>query len=220
MRLAWAVFAKSAWPGAVKTRLALTHGERNALLVHRWLVRRTLGVVGARPGRHTLWTHPDGGDPWTRRLARDGGWETFPQRGEDLGARMAHAAASLLAHASAVVLVGTDLPTLSGEVLAALVRALESGAETVFVPAYDGGYGALGLRRLEPALFHAIPWGGSEVLRTSRLALRARGRDAVLLPPLPDWDRPEDLALFAPSLPRGLVRRFGADGTRVGGRAA
>ncbi len=220
MRTAWAVFTRAARPGEVKTRLAAVHGPHAALLVHRWLLRRTLAAVEQAPGERSLWIVPEA-DPWTQRLARGRGWPIRLQEGADLGARMAHAARSLLATHEAVVLVGGDLPRLGTETLRHLADALVAGHRVVFVPAFDGGYGAVGLSAPPPgildALFAAHAWGSSDVLRASRLALRARGCDPYLLPPTPDWDRPEDLAGFAPFLPPPLLRRLAKE--IPGGRA-
>lgn len=212
MRLAWAVFTRAARSGEVKTRLAASYGPQAALLVHRCLLRRTLATVGTLAGEHVLWTAAEA-DPWTRRLARGRGWTLRLQEGEDLGARMAHAVKRHLADRDAVVLVGGDLPGLETGTLRAIAEILlDARSPVVFLPACDGGYGALGLRRPSPplleALFVGIPWGTSSVLEMSLSALRARECTPVLLPPIADWDRPEDLAALGPVLPRPLVRRL------------
>lgn len=212
MRLAWAVFTRAARVGEVKSRLAARYGPQAALLVHRWLLRRTLATVGTVADEHVLWTASEA-DPWTRRLARGRGWTLRLQEGEDLGARMAHAVERHLAAHEAVVLVGGDLPGLETGTLRAMAEILlDARSPIVFLPAHDGGYGALGLRRpssaLLEALFVGIPWGTSSVLERSLRALRARGCTPVLLPPITDWDRPEDIAALSPVLPRSLVRRL------------
>jgi rSAM/selenodomain-associated transferase 1 len=218
-RTAWAVFTRAARRGEVKTRLAARYGPEAALLVHRVLLRRTLAVVERMPGERSLWVFPEE-DPWSRRLARSRGWILRRQEGEDLGARMAHAVRALLATHDGVVLVGGDLPCLREEMLARLASALAAGGGLAFLPAFDGGYGALALASPPPgileALFDAHAWGEADVLRSTRLALRRMGLDPVLLPPTPDWDRPGDLAFFVTRLPRSLVRRL--DRREAGGR--
>lgn len=211
MHLLWAVMTRTAVPGQVKTRLATIYGPMGALLVHRWLVRRTLRIVETMPGDRMLWIHPANPDLWTQRQARRGGWVLRAQQGEDLGARMDYAVRLGLERYEAVILLGTDLPTLAPDDLRMIVQSLDEGAEIVFLPAYDGGYGALGLSRHVPALFRGIPWGKETVLRDSRLRLRGCGRRIRLLAPLPDCDRPEDLRLLRQRLPAPLLRRLTED---------
>ena len=62
------------------------------------------------------------------------------------------------------------------------------------VPAEDGGYVLIGLRRAAPTLFQAVPWGGERVLTVTRERAAAAGMRLAELPALPDLDRPEDLA--------------------------
>jgi glycosyltransferase A (GT-A) superfamily protein (DUF2064 family) len=111
------------------------------------------------------------------------------QRGADLGARMYRA---LRRHRRAIV-IGADAPALMPAHIARAARSLQGGAHIVLAPAEDGGYALLGARRLTPAIFRAVAWGGAEVLaQTLDNAARA-GLRCKLLSPVWDVDRPEDL---------------------------
>jgi len=117
------------------------------------------------------------------------------QRGADLGARMAHLAAELLADGHrAALLIGSDLPTLPAAHLTEASRALAPGAaDLVLGPAEDGGYYLIGLARPAPALFEGIAWSTAGVLEATRARARGLGLREHLLPPWYDVDTPADL---------------------------
>jgi uncharacterized protein len=72
-------------------------------------------------------------------------------------------------------------------------QAALRGHDAVFVPALDGGYALVGLRRPLPALFDAMPWSTSLVMQRSRERLAAAGASHVELAPVADIDVPADL---------------------------
>jgi rSAM/selenodomain-associated transferase 1 len=149
-----------------------------------------------------LYVAGDAAHPQLVRIAKDHGFELRAQAGADLGARMAAAIADELADgASAVVLVGTDSPTLPGAYLQRAAAWLGDDAEVVLGPAADGGYYLVGARRPLPQLFAAgISWGTPQVLPATLLRLRelaAAGTRVALLPFFYDVDTPQDLWLLA-----------------------
>ena len=73
---------------------------------------------------------------------------------------------------------------------------LRQGQDAVLAPAEDGGYVLLGVRRVEPALFQDMPWGGPQVLDLTRQRLRRLRWRWRELETLWDIDRPEDLSRF------------------------
>jgi uncharacterized protein len=170
------VFAREARPGRVKTRLIPLLGAEGAARLHARLVARTLATArAARLGPVELWG--------SRR-----------QRGADLGERMHHAFTVRLRRAARVILVGADCPVLRPRDLRRAARWLAGGAHAVFAPAEDGGYALIGLRRVSPALFAGVHWGGPGVMSQTRERLAALGWRWRELPELWDVDRPEDVA--------------------------
>ena len=168
------VFAREARAGRVKTRLIPLLGEQGAARLHARLVRRAL---------HTA------------RAAHLGGvalWSTSRQRGTDLGERMFHAFDRGLRRARRVILIGADCPVLRARDLRRAARWLAGGADAVFAPAEDGGYALIALRRVSPALFSGVAWGGPQVMAQTRERLRALGWRWRELPTVWDVDRPED----------------------------
>lgn len=208
------VFARAPVAGQVKTRLctpvaaaepgapaALT--AEQAAAVHAAFVSDVCRT-GKRSGipRRRLYVAGDAAHPQLVGIARDHGFAIRAQAGADLGARMAAAIADeLAAGASAVVLVGTDSPTLPPAYLQRAAAWLGDGAEVVLGPAADGGYYLVGARRPLPQLFAAgISWGTPQVLPATLLRLRelaATGTRVALLPFFYDVDTPQDLWLLA-----------------------
>lgn len=99
--------------------------------------------------------------------------------------------------ASAVVLIGGDLPELAGADLAEAFRLLRHHP-VVLGPAGDGGYWLIGLRDASPQLFagaaSAIAWGSARVLQQTVEACATCGLTPAWLPQRCDLDRPADLA--------------------------
>lgn len=180
------VFARESRPGRVKTRLIPQLGAEGAARLHARLVARALATArAARLGPVELWG--------SRR-----------QRGADLGERMHHAFAVRLRRAARVVLIGSDCPVLRARDLRRAARWLAGGAHAVFAPAEDGGYALIALRRVSPALFAGVDWGGPRVMAQTRERLGALGWRWRELPEVWDVDRPEDVArLRALRRPRG-----------------
>lgn len=95
----------------------------------------------------------------------------------------------------ATVIIGSDCPSLTPEILAAAFESLKT-SPVVFGPATDGGYYLIGLTRTLPELFQGIAWGTETVLAQSREILARLGIKPALLQPLDDLDRPEDVAAW------------------------
>jgi len=94
-----------------------------------------------------------------------------------------------------VVLVGTDIPSITARILLGAFENLSS-TDMVLGPARDGGYYLIGLRQPFPHLFADMPWGTEKVLERTRQIADDLGLSAVLLETLEDLDRPEDLHLW------------------------
>lgn len=187
------VYAKAPVPGQVKTRLARSLGRRGAAAVYRRLAGEVLAtVVGAGLAPVRLEVAPGLGHPFFAAWRR-GGIELGAQPGGDLGRRMQRTSRRELRRAKWVVIVGSDCAGVRVEQLHSACAALESGAQAVFVPAEDGGYALIGLRRAPALLFSGLPWGSHRVMAVTRQRLRRLGLVAVETTPGWDVDRLEDL---------------------------
>jgi len=155
---------------------------------------------------------------WASQLAQ--GFTLHAQQGADLGARMEHALRTELAKgAQAVVIVGTDSPTLPVRYLQEALAQLTSGAaQVVLGPASDGGYYLIGASQPVSALFaDGIKWGTSSVLPTTLQRLREVQQQhpqlrCHLLPFFYDVDTPSDLRLLREHLQFSRNRGQFSDG--------
>lgn len=192
------IFTRYPEPGRTKTRLIPALGAVGAAEFHRRLTEETL-----RTGREVesgrglqLEIHYEGGGESLMR-AWLGEQLTFRSQGEGgLGEKIQRAFyRAFETGARRVVIIGTDCPDLSAQILGDAFDAL-SGCDVVIGPASDGGYYLIGLSRSIPELFAGIEWGSERVLeQTLHKAQRAEAR-YELLARLSDLDRPEDLILF------------------------
>lgn len=189
------LLARAPVPGRVKTRLIPALGEEGASDLQRLLVERALALPALGFTQRFLWLD-DGPDESLEGLAASNGWTLVEQPPGDLGERMRRIAVLGLADSDAVVLIGNDCPALDGDYLAAACEEL-AAADAVLGPAEDGGYVLLGLRRVDPRLFEAMPWGTDRILALTRERLQELGWRHALLPVLWDVDRPQDLPRLA-----------------------
>src|SRR5690606_28549 len=88
-------------------------------------------------------------------------------------------------------------------------RELQAGADAVFIPATDGGYILVGLRRPWQVLFTDMAWSTPTVMSVTRDRARAAGLRVRELAPLPDLDLPADLERLSSTeaAALGLARR-------------
>lgn len=202
-----AILARAPEPGRSKTRLIPRLGADGAAALQQRLTARAIDTaVAAALGRVVLWGTPDHRHPGFAIHARDRKLELRSQPEGDLGARMLAAIAATPA-AGGVLVIGTDCPALGPDHLREAAAALAHGNDAVVIPAEDGGYVLIGLRRPEPAVFADIDWGSAWVMAQTRERLRGRGLRWRELPPLWDVDRPDDVdrvARYWPQLLEGL----------------
>jgi hypothetical protein len=120
-------------------------------------------------------------------------WTWTDQGGGDLGERMARASQRVTQSGRAVLLVGTDCPTLSPDWLREAALRLQRH-QAVLLGARDGGYVLLGLRSHCPAVFEHMPWSTDAVASLTLQRLQAQGLDVWQGPLFDDVDTPADLA--------------------------
>ncbi|MGD8710945.1 MAG: TIGR04282 family arsenosugar biosynthesis glycosyltransferase [Ectothiorhodospiraceae bacterium] len=227
------VFAKAPVAGRVKTRLAGAYGSRGAARIYANLLDHTLRNAAAVGGvQLQLWASPNR-HPRLRSLAGCHGIPVRVQPPGDLGRRMDRALRRSLVGARAACIMGGDCPALTPASIHQAFQELDLGVDAVFVPAEDGGYALVGLRRPVPGLFQAVPWGSAEVMRVTRRRLRAQGIRWRELAPSFDVDRPADVRRWRrqcrlagqrlPSMlwaPPGVPRVCGESVPRSGERVA
>lgn len=205
-RLHLTVLAKAPVPGQAKTRLIPALGPEGAAALAERLLDHALGqALAAGFDTVELCVTPDADHPAVQRQAARPGLRLSLQGGGDLGARMARALDRALAGGAAgALLIGTDAPALDAARLRAAAQALAQ-ADAVAVPAHDGGYALIGLRRPAPALFEGMAWSTAGVMAATRARAAAAGLRLAELAPLHDIDEPADLVHLPPGWrPAGL----------------
>jgi hypothetical protein len=188
------VFSRWPIPGRTKTRLIPALGSLRAAELQRRMTERTLHTArdwAAGNGRDIEVRHAGGCWRQMRRWLGPG-IHYQPQLGGDLGRRMDTAFRTAFAEgAERVVLVGTDCPDLTPELLDATANALGSH-DLVLGPSADGGYWLIAMNRPLP-VFDGVAWSTASVLEQTLALARRHGLDVHLLPTRNDVDLPEDL---------------------------
>ncbi|HEX8392086.1 MAG TPA: TIGR04282 family arsenosugar biosynthesis glycosyltransferase [Longimicrobium sp.] len=189
------VFLRAPELGRVKTRLAASIGPHAALRIYQRLAEHTITEARglAAEGVEVRVHHT----PADARLAMKewlgDGLTLLPQAEGDLGARMRDAFGRAFADGCAqVVIIGSDLPEMSGALLRRAFAALD-GADAVIGPARDGGYYLLGLTHPVAGVFDGVAWSTAEVFDATMRRLRAAGFEPVVLETLRDVDEAQDL---------------------------
>jgi rSAM/selenodomain-associated transferase 2/rSAM/selenodomain-associated transferase 1 len=193
-----AVMAKAPVAGLAKTRLIPALGAVQAARAQRRFTLNTVQVAQAftHDGKLPLvvWCAPDHHHRLFRALKARKGIDCQAQPPGDLGHRMAHAFQQHFATSPQplpLLLVGTDCPTLSPGHLQLAATAL-STHDVVLIPAEDGGYVLIGMRRFVPQAFEQVDWSTPQVLEQTRTRLRQAGASWAELPALWDVDEPAD----------------------------
>ncbi|HMG14641.1 MAG TPA: TIGR04282 family arsenosugar biosynthesis glycosyltransferase [Saprospiraceae bacterium] len=183
------IFIKNPVLGKVKTRLANAIGEEKALIIYAELLDITRNQVLDLPFKKYLFYSEfiDGNDHWPEDI-----FTKEVQSGADLGKRMCNAFRHVLSNASKAVIIGSDCPELSSQVIEKAFFLLDSN-DVVIGPSSDGGYYLLGMKALHIDLFSGISWSSSEVLSSSITKLEMAALSYSLLEVLDDIDQVEDL---------------------------
>lgn len=113
----------------------------------------------------------------------------------DLGVRLTAISQAGLAEAEGILLVGGDAVSLDPASLNH-TETLLSSHDAVLIPASDGGYVALALRRFQPELFIAMPWGTERVAEQTRTVFRRLGWSWGEIPGHWDVDFPREWERF------------------------
>jgi rSAM/selenodomain-associated transferase 1 len=183
------LFIRNPRLGKVKTRLARTVGDTEALRIYRILLEKTRqAALGVQAERWLFYSDfMESGDDWPETH-----FQKKVQSGGDLGDRMEQAFQQAFdAGAGKVLIIGSDCPGLTGLLLQEAFDRLDN-ADFVLGPTPDGGYYLLGMKDLDVSVFRGIVWS-TDAVRTATLEkIQAAGKICSLLPELSDVDTEED----------------------------
>lgn len=132
-----------------------------------------------------------------------GGHPVYEQVEGDLGVRMAHVfQTAWQSGATAVAIMGTDIPGITYEDVRMAFASLEPGVQSsesvdaAIVPTCDGGYGLLCLGRPADFLWSDMPWGTEAVFALTMDRLEQKGFRVCTLPVRRDIDCAEDWEIW------------------------
>ncbi len=187
------IMAKAPVAGFVKTRLIPALGSEGAATLAQRMLQHTLATaLASKLGTVELCAAPDKSDPaWhMQHIPADIAWSA---QGEgDLGARMARATQRALDDSESVILIGTDCPSITTDILRAAAIALQDH-DASLVPTFDGGYALLGLKRFDARLFDAMVWSTNTVASETLARMLQIGWQPKVLATLHDIDEPDDI---------------------------
>ena len=184
------VFIKNPVLGKVKTRLASSIGEVEALTVYNKLLDHTLNISKPLSVDKVVYYSEfiPGNDLWSAS-----GFSQELQQGDDLGERMMNAFIKAFQQRyERVAIIGSDCLDLTTNILTDAYDELNK-RDVVVGPALDGGYYLLGMRSLHRELFLNKTWSTDTVLNDTLENIRELTFSFSLLPLLRDIDNEQDL---------------------------
>ena len=182
------VFVRNPELGKVKTRLAKTIGDENALKIYTILLKHTESILHKLSSDKVVYYSEEiqVNDLWDATR-----YQKKLQQGANLGARMQNAFETAFKNSyEKVVIVGSDLFDLKPSHIEDAFSALENN-EVVLGPSLDGGYYLLGMKKMHPTVFKNKEWGTDSVLESTLKNLNQQ--NVKLLEALNDIDTFEDL---------------------------
>lgn len=188
------VFVKNAEIGKVKTRLASTVGNVQALAIYKSLLQITYqNIKDLHCTLHIYYSSfIDDQDLFSgqnvlKSIQKDG----------DLGEKMRSAFQDIFSnshlsnHTIKVMIMGSDCPELNADIIHKGFEALENN-QVVIGPTFDGGYYCLGMDMYVPELFSDVAWSTSDVLHKTISNAEDLNLSVFKLPMLHDIDFEED----------------------------
>lgn len=183
------VFVKNAVPGKVKTRLAKTIGDKEALEVYLRLLEITKREVLKVDANKEVWYAWDIGkdDIWEEEL-----FSKKSQIDGDLGEKMKHAFEDSFKNGcNKMVLIGSDCPTLTSKIMEEAFAKLDEN-DVVFGPSEDGGYYLIGMSSYKPEVLEDIDWSTERVMEQTVLRAQETEIKLAKLQVLNDIDNEHD----------------------------
>ncbi len=197
------IFTRYPKTGTTKTRLIPLLGAEGAANLQRKMTEHTLKQVKtvSTSDEIAVEIRYDGGNEELMKRWLGFNYEYTSQGSGDLGCRMQRAFEDAFkAGAASAVIIGTDIPDLTGADVQKAFDALEQ-KKMVLGPAKDGGYYLIGVQKTSllygiEDLFIEMNWGKGDVFNKTLNAARGLGLEVLTLDQLNDVDRPEDISIW------------------------
>ncbi len=184
------IIAKRPEKGKVKTRLNSAMTDEKSLELYTYLLENTVIKLKSIPEIDTFIAHaPEDSDSYFSKF----GIKLIPLPKGDLGQRMFYAFKNVLSSGyQKAVLVGTDIPDLTGSTILQAIKAL-THSDIVFGPAQDGGYYLVGIKKPIKEIFEDVPWSSKHTLEKSIERAKYHNYKVDFTEELSDIDTIEDV---------------------------
>lgn len=119
--------------------------------------------------------------------------------------------------AERMVLIGSDIPYLSNEIIQSSFDALKD-ADICIGPSYDGGYYLIGFHRDAPReiCFRGIPWSTRRVFEFTMISATAAHMKTAVLQQLRDVDTIGDIfQIWSANHPETSFRRYSRESEKI-----
>lgn len=192
-RSAIIIFAKQPSAGKVKTRLAKSTGEQFAVSFYRLVTEQLMNELrNFSEFKKYLFFSPESHKNVMRNWFGNG-FIYVKQKGTGLGLRMKDAFEIVLSEGNdRIIIVGTDVPDLSSDVILNAFSKLEL-FDVVIGPCTDGGYYLLGMKQSIPEIFENIKWSTDTVFKSTIKKLDQLNLSYLVLDEFQDIDTEDDL---------------------------
>lgn len=184
------LFTKNPELGKVKTRLAKTIGDENALDIYKNLLQHTKDIA--------LQVNADKFLFYSNEINENDQWENTifnkkVQFGDNLGIRMNTAFSEVFAlKYDSVCIIGSDCYDLNAEIVNSAFKNLENN-DFVVGPTFDGGYYLLGMNQQNDRVFEEVAWSTESVFETTISRIKETNKSVFILKKLTDIDEEKDL---------------------------
>ena len=191
MRNALLIFIKNPALGKVKTRLAKTIGEYNALKIYQFLLDHTMEITYEldKLDRFVFYNEfiPTK-DEWPASA-----YQKELQHGDGLGEKMSNAFKNTFNEDyKKVVLMQPDCPKMTDTMIEKAFKVLDDH-DFVIGPTMDGGFYLVGMKEYHPQLFANKTYSTAEIYNETIAEIEKMGKTFFKLPTLVDVDMEEDL---------------------------
>jgi rSAM/selenodomain-associated transferase 1 len=187
MKEALILFVKKPVEGKVKTRLAVTIGDKKAVAIYKKMLTNVEKALQPLTQQIFVYT-----DEKFHGFFSSYSWEL--QKGNDLGEKMYQAFEEVFAKGfDKISIIGSDCYELT---TAIIQESFTKNKNAILGPSADGGYYLLGLTQNHHAIFSQIDWSTEKVFRQTIKQLDSLSISPTVLPTLTDIDDWEDLKQF------------------------
>ena len=189
MKDAVIIFVRNPELGKVKTRLAATVGDEEALNIYSLLLNHTMQEAGKVAADKFVFYHQQ---ITTDDIWNGNGFYKKLQTGESLGDKMKAAFDEIFKLGyKKIMVIGSDCLQLKSGIINAGFSLLDDH-DTVIGPATDGGYYLLGMKKNYEFLFDNKTWSTESVFDESMKDMQQHHLSTGLLPVLTDVDTEAD----------------------------